>query len=455
MIRTRENVVVEASTLSNQITQGPAWANAANSFLRPPTYTAPTSFYSEDQKIWDESHGHGRENSCSHKTVRRHHLVTSPMTSSDMFVSGEWRNVFNGVIGMTAIESGYTPPFTGMVATTCSHTDDSDMSKWTVPNYSYDAVQAMWPEVEGKLSIINSLYELKDFKRLPQLINQTFKQWDFLRNLLTTTSATRKLLRSDVTFKSLVNTAAGNHLNIAFAVKPLMSDIRGVIDALTNVNRRVDNLLANADKNFVSHFSKALTPADLGLSSVSFEEATLDKGVYASANKIIRYHPMIRYTATMRYSYSYSRWQREHARLLGKLDAFGINLNPAIIWNAIPYSFVIDWIFNISRFLDSAKKGWLSPSVNVDWFTHSLKYTTIQERLSCPWEAIFELNGGATSQYRLHRVSNTVLDREVASYYVRRPTWPDMYRAIQLSGLSTTEITLGTSLTASILSSRR
>jgi hypothetical protein len=37
------------------------------------------------------------------------------------------------------------------------------------------------------------------------------------------------------------------------------------------------------------------------------------------------------------------------------LDALGFELNPKIIWDAIPFSFVLDWFFGIGSWLDRHK----------------------------------------------------------------------------------------------------
>jgi hypothetical protein len=42
-------------------------------------------------------------------------------------------------------------------------------------------------------------------------------------------------------------------------------------------------------------------------------------------------------------------------KLRGALDALGFELNPQIIWNAIPFSFVVDWFTGIGDVLGSLK----------------------------------------------------------------------------------------------------
>lgn len=450
MSRTRNNNDSTVGTVTDSISEGPAWQSAVNSSLRYDSTSPNTlTLYEYEETLVDEEHGHGRENPCSHKrrVVRR--SCNPARCSSWLTVNGEKQHVMDAEIYFPKHGYGNLPP--DYSPTYCSHTSNADPSKWTVPNYSYDAVRAMWPEVEANLSVINSIYELKDFKRLPNLLRSTNASIESISKLLTGMGSFKRK-----TLKQLVATAAGQHLNYMFAVRPLLSDIAALRAAFHGVAQRVDTLLANKDKTFVSHYRRTIDLAEFGFKSYETYDLSPVNGTYADG---CRYRKVLlgpaMYHAVMRYNYSYSRWQIEHARLLGYLDALGLNLNPSIIWNAVRFSFILDWVVKINRFLDSAKIGWLRPSVNIDWFTHSLKYKVSQERLAFPWESYFLQNGGSNDQYTLSRVAGGLLDQTTTSYYVRRQVWPNMYQAVQLSGLSTTEITLGTSLIGSAWSGAR
>ena len=55
------------------------------------------------------------------------------------------------------------------------------------------------------------------------------------------------------------------------------------------------------------------------------------------------------------------------------LDALGANLNPAIIWNAIPWSFVVDWVINVSQWLSTQRVGFMDPKINILRYLWSVK----------------------------------------------------------------------------------
>jgi len=66
----------------------------------------------------------------------------------------------------------------------------------------------------------------------------------------------------------------------------------------------------------------------------------------------------------------------------GFLDSIGFQGNASIIWNAIPYTFVIDWFFGVGRWLNSLRSDNLKIPATVIGFCHSLKWE---------WEAEYSL----------------------------------------------------------------
>jgi hypothetical protein len=60
-------------------------------------------------------------------------------------------------------------------------------------------------------------------------------------------------------------------------------------------------------------------------------------------------------TVTIEYQFGtdLSGGEEDSARVLA--DSLGINFNPSIIWNALPWSFVIDWLAGVSSWLNQYK----------------------------------------------------------------------------------------------------
>lgn len=57
------------------------------------------------------------------------------------------------------------------------------------------------------------------------------------------------------------------------------------------------------------------------------------------------------------------------------LDTLGLNLSPTVIWNAIPYSFVVDWFANVGDCLKQYDSNWLSPYTELGFFVENQKFS--------------------------------------------------------------------------------
>lgn len=61
-------------------------------------------------------------------------------------------------------------------------------------------------------------------------------------------------------------------------------------------------------------------------------------------------------------------------RLFAELDYWGINLSVSDVWAVIPFSFVIDWVLNVSQMLQRFDKTNLPVDVVIYDYCRSLKY---------------------------------------------------------------------------------
>jgi hypothetical protein len=124
--------------------------------------------------------------------------------------------------------------------------------------------------------------------------------------------------------------------------------------------------------------------------------------------------------------------------MLTLLDGLGLSLNPQIIWNAIPFTFLIDWVFGVSRWLGQFNVGNMDPVVNVLGALWSVKKTR-----SITWSKIHATEEGIACTEEL---SMPVIN-EVA---YRRDLFMPGVSSIISSGLSSSEFTLGAALVTAI-----
>lgn len=305
------------------------------------------------------------------------------------------------------------------------------------------ALRTLLPQIRPKLSILNALYELKDFKRFFETASH-----------LTTSGSVRELYRriktvyrpkrgDHRTLRQYLRASAGGYLQAQFNVLPLLKDLTGLGQVIQSVRRQVQDLLDRERAPQVRHFETPLdstiyadTTANVDFVPADAAQATLDG--LPTATRIVRYNRAV-FNATIRYSYTLSGWERNNALLGGFLDGVGANLNPAIIWNAIPWTFVLDWVVNINNFLEQYKFRWLEPVCTIDDFCASI---TIDREIEC----LLDLNHGGTRSE-----GQVVASRIHEKAYRRSIEFPDFYSSVRTSGLNSSEFSLSAALVASRL----
>jgi hypothetical protein len=252
------------------------------------------------------------------------------------------------------------------------------------------AVQAMWPKIEKDLdeSLANNAYELPSLVKvlglsgsLMSLANardlsagHTLKTLVGLGRINLGSSFLRGTLGTRfAVLKTLVGAAARALLIEEFCIRPLLADCSSVMTTIQQFERRIKNLLLFEGKILISHWSTPIT----GFPATSSYQSP---GVWSIGSGTETYRPILglfpdsaKYTASMRYQYRIDPWMRQHAHSLGMNDAFGLMSDPQILWNAIPFSFLVDYFAHVGNFLGQFKHRGLSPAVNILDFCHSIK----------------------------------------------------------------------------------
>lgn len=307
------------------------------------------------------------------------------------------------------------------------------------------SLATMLPGLKPKLSIVNSIVELKDFKSLPHTLQ---KIRDLGKSLIKRGSWGRRSLRR------IIGTTADSYLQSEFNIKPLLSDIVGVKSAIQTARKEIQDLLEGEGKPQTRHWSNRRR----GATSVSVEKhehtpvytcdgnnswanCSTSQATLQWFRDIYESDPL--FHATIEYRYDLDPWERENAQLRGFLDLIGVNLNPTIIWNAIPWSFVVDWVVNVNSWLSQFQHRNLEPVTHIQRYMWSLKKTR-KVIGKFRWDnASCFLNPSDPPDV-------TVVEVEEAAY-IRLLDNPGLIRWFQTSGLSPKEFSLAAALGASRL----
>jgi hypothetical protein len=213
------------------------------------------------------------------------------------------------------------------------------------------------PGIKPKLSLINSLIELKDLKTVK-------------KTLLSVTALLKAVITKKKSLaRATLSSVADVFLQQEFNAKPLVRDVFNIYKALEDVRDQLDTLYRNELKYITGHWRIPLTEF------TSLDESKTIPGTYYGGNLIRRVTDIrqAQFNVTIDYAYDLRGISRERALVDGMLDYLGVNLNPAIIWNAIPWSFVVDWVLRVSQWLNQMKLRNIEPYVVVYRSMYSVK----------------------------------------------------------------------------------
>jgi len=300
------------------------------------------------------------------------------------------------------------------------------------------SLDSMLPTIKPELSLINSFIELKDFKTLPR----------------TLTGIGKYLFQKGKTLRQLFRTGSDSYLQMQFNILPLLSDISGLHAALLRTSSRINDLISRQGRVQQRHFAYVwdeLLPDTYYPNGHGYR---IMPGVYPGltdvADTVVRrlvVNSASIFHAEIQYNYNYTGYQAAHAQLFGLLDALGVQPNPAIIWNAIPWSFVVDWVFGVSRWLDQYKYSNMEPMTNIRSYLWSITrkrsvYLSLRnasmEQMPPWWNWWYQ---GYPS------LSNTLPGVHETAY--RRDVGLPTISSILSSGLSLKEFSLGAALVLS------
>lgn len=297
--------------------------------------------------------------------------------------------------------------------------------KWQLDwesRYSSTAVEQMMPRVRQLMSVPLFLWEAEEWKH-----DKVKDQFNKIINQVK--DKTPRLYRK---VRRLSWAAASSILMLEFAFRPLVSDMRGLSRLLRHVVEETRRLKAWEGRIVRSHYRTEMTQSE------ATEASRLVDNGYANWQRTrkVSWKPA-EYHATMYHRYTYGDFTRKWMKLFGTFDALGINLSLQTVWDAIPFSFVIDWFARVGDWLGRYDLRAIQPTTTILGFVHSVKQERTVERYIYPLKAISPT---------LNR--SVLIAREVQSSYQRKPYIPNITGPgiLNMSGANLREVILGTSL---------
>lgn len=218
-------------------------------------------------------------------------------------------------------------------------------------DFNSRAFQAMLPDLEQGLSLTNFLFELTDFRHIMSL----FSKWE-----------------------GLTNKVAEGHLSWQFGVKPFREDVKKLHKVLVDHQSILEDFVTRTGTVQKRYYREKLpvVETDSGWQGLA--------GLYhLRARAYLKEH--CKYNATMTYMYTCPDMNEWKMKVKALLDMLGLRLTPSVIWEAIPFSFVVDWFFRVQDYLEQFEDPLVPVTCTVIDYTISVKHTYHFKRDSGYW----------------------------------------------------------------------
>jgi len=194
-----------------------------------------------------------------------------------------------------------------------------------------DGFRRLQPDLT-EVSVPNFLYELTDITKMYENLRD-------LKRYVQTTRPSRNPLASNV---------ANAHLAVSFGWLPTIGDVSGMVSAVWNFRQKI--------KDF-----EKLVGTTIRRSLRVLDTSTTKSGVYllnGNNSLQVKWNGTLKRTIRTHFVYrpqpilAISEMDKT---LRGLMDSLGFEFNPRIIWDEIPFSFVVDWFFGVGKWLSNFK----------------------------------------------------------------------------------------------------
>jgi hypothetical protein len=245
-------------------------------------------------------------------------------------------------------------------------------------------MESLLPKVNDGLSVINSWLELEDLRRMFDFKTLEKMYRKIERSAFIPRYPNKRVgerIRENAKLKK--KDISDDFLNYNFGISPFFSDLFEMWKTLKGLTKRLDYLERHAGKVLRRHGSR-----DLDIDT----EHRIYNGTYAMKaafgvpmgydpigkfriDSYYEYKP--RYHMTIEYYYTLPKVGALRRHLRALMDALGIRMDPSVIWNAIPYSFVVDWVLDVGGFLRNFTPTDLDMQVVILDASHSVKWSHV------------------------------------------------------------------------------
>lgn len=211
--------------------------------------------------------------------------------------------------------------------------------------------------------------------------------------------------------KSIAKFSSGQYLAYQFGIAPLISDVKSSIESLRGLANHLKWLRAHEGKPVRVRYRKDIS-ANNTPSTTFMPDATGTGQIRSMQYRAV-------YTATAVIVYDVSGLTDLEIKTRTLLRSFGFDDPLGVVWELIPYSFIIDWFFKVGKFLES-----FSPKI-------TLPYKIIDSGWSIK---IVDSRIQECYRYRPYKTGNpNTYGQTTKTYFRREPGLPISFSILESS----------------------
>jgi len=216
----------------------------------------------------------------------------------------------------------------------------------TYQNLLLSAFNKQITQVPTKTSVINFIIELLELKPI-------FKKLASIPKHIREGTLTKAVSGKSLSRRSPINAAKGGakgFLAVEFQWLPFISDIYAFITAMDTVTKRINFLIKTKKEETTVRFVKedCAVRAETGTEIIVYDDSSdVRQSIWLTDYQCD-------FISTWKLYQDLEGLDDVWAGLRGLFVDLGVN-NPAkIVWNAIPFSFLVDWVAPVSQWLEKA-----------------------------------------------------------------------------------------------------
>lgn len=222
------------------------------------------------------------------------------------------------------------------------HLEDKLVSRSFNQTDYYNQFDSAKPTMTTRANLSTFLYELGDVSRMFKVIpSRHFK----LSN-----------------WRDVLSYANGQHLNYNFGWKPFISDVRKLFSATCNWETRLDKFVKDQGRSL-----HRVRRTEYEFSVPKTRDTSPPALLRAGTGEFWKWYYSgsgTRYNASaFDYRYQLPQYSKNGLRARGLLDTLGLNVTPANVWQVLPWSFVIDWFYDVEGYLKLYGNDWITPYI--------------------------------------------------------------------------------------------